>query len=330
MSDQGIKLQKIEDILAHNCPTIQPDPHAPAEFYIYHSYGVHWISLKTWLDSLCQNLYQTPSKTSSLAIERTHSEIEWVVKFTKVDPVIGFTLVEDVYLLSALLVLSEEGKLLGSEIVSSFCREHGVELTPNAKAAQVKKIVISDNGPDRPSSYQSLLTSKPFTISKVFAGETQFRLKAKLNLKNQDFSTDSSIMKILASGVATLRNEIRDFVLAGNEVQERLAMQLREIKRQADLLIQLQKAIDIHTVTAKDGARPSDRMAKIIEQQGQLLAKSDQILQRLLDKNQKEISEVERQWFDELSRMSKDLKITPWGSVQRTLRSKFEQVSPGF
>ena len=327
MTEQGIKFHKIEDILAQNTPTIVPDSNASAEFYIYHTYGVHWISLKTWLDPLCQKLYATPSNATSFNTERIHSELEWIVKCTTVDPIIGLTLIEDVYLLSALLVFSKEGKLFGSEIVSSFCREHGAELPFNTGKAQVDKIVISENGPEKPLNYQSLLTSKPFTLPKVFAEEVQFRLKAKLNLKKQDQSTDSLIMKSLANNVSILRNEIRDFVLAGNEVQERLAIQLRETQRQANLLIQLQRSISNHTTAGEEGSRPSRRLATIIEQQSLLLSKSDQILQRLLDKNQKEINGVEQQWFDELNKMSKELKMTPWGSVQRSLRSKFEQVS---
>ena len=117
-------------------------------------------------------------------------------------------------------------------------------------------------------------------------------------------------LRALGKTVESYRHEIRDVVSAGNAVQARLDLQVREMTRQLDKLNQIrQRCAALGGGDAGQSAL-GERVAALASTQVALVARIDRALQRLMDSHQPSISVYERRWFDELERIAADVGIT--------------------
>jgi nucleoporin NUP82 len=105
--------------------------------------------------------------------------------------------------------------------------------------------------------------------------------------------------------VQNFYNQIHEIMLAHRMVEARAELQVREFRQQQDTSQEI-----ITFVTLLQGiryTRLTDRVQSVMDKQKMLLARSDRILQALVDKASPELSEHEKKWFEELRRMKDEV-----------------------
>ncbi len=114
------------------------------------------------------------------------------------------------------------------------------------------------------------------------------------------------LLRALGKTVESYRHEIRDVVSAGNTVQARLDLQVREMTRQ------LEKLNSIRLRCGGEGQKSElgERVQKIAQKQVELVARIDKALQRLMDSHQPQLSIYEKRWFKELERIAAEVGVT--------------------
>lgn len=333
------QLQQIEGIqvaetLESNRVSLVPDPIHNDSVFVYHAFGVHSISLSTWLEPL----------TSSLAKNEGQSALEGILAASKPaavktelvtmtfassdslsTPVAGIAIISDVFLGYALLMLAETLQMVA--------REKGFNTTaataPESSAKDAIQSTVNgtagmDVDTDTPA-YVSLLSRPPFEPAAPLdqpahsLGGPRFTLPPNLNNKN-DFEVTPASLRFLGQTVTTLRTNIRDLVQAGNGVQSRLETQCRELARQLDRIASLRRQISESGQAVDAGV--VERMSQAEMAQKKLLERWDRILQRLMDAHEPVLSAYEQDWIKELDEMQSSVA----GRQARSQISRLEHV----
>lgn len=330
------------DTSARNRPTFVRDPLYGDTLYVYHAFGAQCLGFATWTSKLIQAL-NMPSQdeldndahadaSSATAESREqaltkvlhrgeNTEVVWVVNtaapgtgkgrnMLEMNPVTAVAILSDVYLSYAFLAVTADLQLVGVEL--SLRVEHDGADSPPAMA---QELGLSES--KLPKPYVSLLGEGPaFQAPAVFAAGSGVqglpshpRRAAMAGASKGEVQVTPDTLRALGKTVESYRHEIREVVSAGNAVQARLDLQVREMTRQLSKLDQIRA----RCAALGSGDGPSvlgERVARLASTQVALVGRIDRALQRLMDSHQPSISVYERRWFDELERIAADVGIT--------------------
>ncbi|CBQ67735.1 conserved hypothetical protein [Sporisorium reilianum SRZ2] len=318
--------------MAANRPTFVRDPLYGDTLYVYHAFGAHCLGFATWVPKLVEALSMAsqdeldndagdasaagPQSREQALVKMLHhgykTEVVWVVstvaggsgKGLEVNPVTAVSILSDVYLSYAFLAVTADLQLVGVEL---SLRVEQDELDPSASQSQATMLGASDTA-NGTKQYVSLLGDGPaFQPPAIFAqsagvqGLPQHPRRAALS----GTSTKTELLRALGKTVETYRHEIRDVVSAGNAVQARLDLQVREMTRQLAKL----HAIRVRCESLGRTGALGERVHRLAATQLQLVARIDRALQRLMDSHQPSLSVYENKWFDELERIAAEVGV---------------------
>lgn len=118
--------------LESNVPSFVKDPLYPDTLYIYHSLGAHCLLLTSWLDSLLELATSAEESSEKLVGDAEHAlraqprtDVLWILKTVSVDdedvnpsppPVVGLSVINDVFLGYSLLLVTSSLQLVGIEL----------------------------------------------------------------------------------------------------------------------------------------------------------------------------------------------------------------------
>lgn len=329
----------VDDVLPLNYPVITRDPLYADTLYVQHAFGAHCIGIGGWLDGLLESLKggaegegeeeevrRVEREVRRQAGEGEGSEVLWVLKTLPVageqrivgPPVTNLAVVNDIYLGYSLLLATSELQLVG------------IELSLRVDGGDKPAIASTSSGAtaDEPA-YTSLL-STPFTIPAVLAkprsAPTALARLAppKSTTGSKELVINPTTLRYLGSTVEVLQGEIRDLVQGADSVQGRLELQMKELARQ------LGKVEELAKMSAGAGEGGSDlpaRLSAAQKRQLDLLARTDRLLQRLMDAHSPTLSTFEKKWFDELGRLQIEEKKL--GDRVERVEGRVTDLEPG-
>ncbi|KAN0063116.1 hypothetical protein ACQY0O_004279 [Thecaphora frezii] len=255
------------------------------------------------------------------------SEVVWIVKTVApseggereaplTNPVTAVCIVSDVYLSYSLLAVTRDLQLVALELslridAGAGTARYSIDAAGEGEAG-LGDAATSNSGGRR--AYVSLLgDGPPFTPPALFNTSgtlhglpSQPRRAAAVgsgaSLLAGEIKVTPETLRQLGKTVETLRHEIRDVVSAGNAVQARLDLQLREMTRMLEKL----EAIRQRSRHVGEGGDKGleERTKRVVEKQRELTSRTDKALQRLMDRHQPSLSVYEKRWFDELARIA--------------------------
>ncbi|TKY90562.1 hypothetical protein EX895_000560 [Sporisorium graminicola] len=344
--DSGISSQAAaSDLLlskmGSNKPSFVRDPLYGDALYVYHAFGAHCLGFATWVPKLIEalnmpsqdeldneagedtSLAEQDSREQALVKMLHHgynTEVVWVVntvaggkdgKVLEVNPVTGVSILSDVYLSYAFLAVTTDLQLVGVELSLRIEQD---ELDPSASRGQATTLGASDSSSGT-KQYISLLGDGPaFQPPAIFAqsagvqGLPQHPRRAALSgaATKSELQITPELLRALGKTVETYRHEIRDVVSAGNAVQARLDLQVREMTRQLEKL----NTIRLRCQELGTKGTLGERVQKLAATQLQLVARIDKALQRLMDSHQPSLSMYEKKWFEELERIAAEVGVS--------------------
>lgn len=136
-------------------------------------------------------------------------------------------------------------------------------------------------------------------------------------------------VRYLGKNVERFRTEIQDMTRSANTVQLRIELQHVELKRQLAKLQEMYALVARLKGTSQGSMK--NRLEKVTRAQNELLERATKVLQQLMDSFSPQLSDFERQWFDELRRMSVDVTGGTGGLKARTdmLSGQLNLLRPG-
>lgn len=330
---------QVEHVLSHNWTTIIKDPLYHDTLYVHHALGSHCLSLAKWLESLALAtlpLEDEDEDTLQQEVERSlkrqeSTEVLWILKTVSLDKhdaiprVEGIALVNDVYLGYSILIITDSLQLVAIELSLRVDSSLLIESAADASIAAPPRGLSSD-----PPAYLSLLDTS-FVVPALLDRRSGVSAVPRLAIKTPStgkaqLTITPDSLRFIGKTVETLRHEIRDLVAAADSVQNRLELQMKELSRQlgklrdlSSLSNNLRKSISTSTAAALGaGGEPlAQRLQRVSTRQAALLARTDHLLQQLINAHQPLLSTYETKWFDELGRLEREVLGNERGLVQR-------------
>ncbi|KAI5479721.1 nuclear pore complex, nucleoporin 88 family protein [Pseudohyphozyma bogoriensis] len=325
--------------LIANHPTIIKDPLYPDTLYVYHAFGVHCLLLTNWLDAVADITNTTEDDDEKLQkeVERTlraqkPTDVLWILKTVSLDetteaPVVGFSIVNDVYLGYSALMITSALQLVGIELSLRVDPSLLPSTTSATPATSTQRGVSSD-----PPAYLSLLDT-PFTIPPPFDKRSGVSTVPRLALKPPPGSSKAvagkselvitpDTLRFMGKTVETFRHEIRDLVAGADVVQCRLELQMKELSRQLKKLEELSKLSDTLRRSTASAEGLGGRLERVAKNQEALLQRTDRVLQRLMDAHEPLLSTYEKKWFEELGRLEKEVLAGKGGDTSLERRAE--------
>ncbi|EGU12567.1 hypothetical protein RTG_01100 [Rhodotorula toruloides ATCC 204091] len=331
--------------LRTNAPVLIRDPLYPDTLYVQHKLGAHCLLFGPWLEEVGEALRvdekedgREGSEVEKVLRKGTGTEVLWVLKTVgsgdeegeeRNPPVEGLAVVNDVYLGYSLLLLTSSLQLVGIELALRVDPSASALAAPSSPGPSAS--TTTDNKSAEPA-YVSLLDT-PFTVPPLLSTSSRSSAPAvpRLAPTKQPLEITPDTLRTFGKHVSTVQDAIRDLVGAADSVQSRLELQMKELSRQVGKLAELDslrgelgKSV---SATGLEG-----RLRSVEEKQRALLARTDRVLQRLIESHQPSISAYERKWFDELERLEGQIVGDDSGSLEsrtRRLEAMLEALRPG-
>lgn len=245
-----------------------------------------------------------------LAIIQEPKFSNFVLSLSDPTPIIGFTLINDIYLSYSILLLSSTLQFVGLEL-SLRTLPHFAPADFSSAIADQLADTLTDGDLDDDSvnpSYIPLLPLPPFKIPDAlerFHGlprQPRIVMQVPPDKRNKEIVINEESLRFLAKTVETFREEIRIVLSAGNEIQHRLDLQRREQQRQLDKLAAIAEQVAELSGPVQE-QKLHDKLTKLLEAQKSLVLRADTVLQILMDRHEPELSDFERRYIAELHRL---------------------------
>ncbi|KAG0338394.1 hypothetical protein BG004_007247, partial [Podila humilis] len=306
LSDTGLTIP--------NHPVLVADPVYGDTFYIYHAIGAHCVSIRPWLASLTE-LYDDLDKNSDSDIgsklakfyqAKLKSALGSIVntrptRSSPAAPIIGFTIVTDPYLEHSLLLLTSSLQLTG------------LELTPQPQAIMELQASTTSNTPitvKDENKYQLSLTMPMFENLGGLMNMNGLPLQPKVvfppGVGSAKIITTEENLRFLGNMVQSIRESLREVYTACDLAQQRLEAQEGEYARQKDKVAKEHEHVE-KTLMPKLQTQVN-RMDAQIANNMKLLARADELLQRLNESREPDLSPAEKAWTVELAKNEKAIK----------------------
>ncbi|GAA5936883.1 hypothetical protein JCM3775_002734 [Rhodotorula graminis] len=234
-------------------------------------------------------------------------------------PVEGLALLNDVYLGYSLVLVTAALQPVGVELAlridaSATAFDDAPAAAGSATPAKPAAAAVASS---TEPAYVSLVSQTPFTVPAILLRpRTAAPLVPRLATTSTELRVTPDTLRQLGKHVSATQTALRDLVAASGVVSARVELQMRELKRQVDKVRELdERRAELGRSVgagAGAGAGAGDGAAGGVEarvraaeqRQHALLARTDRVLQRLVESHQPQVSAVERKWFDELERLS--------------------------
>lgn len=328
-AQQGLSEADLERALDSNIPVISQDPIYPDVVYIQHVFGVHSLCFVPWMAPLAAALDSDDERQAEKALTQAHQtrvtpELITMSMSSQPLPVAGLAVVTDIYLGYTLLMLTSFYQLFAKERPLVTEKEE----TSTNMDLEDKPLDVGGDEDEQASAtpYVSLLEPQHFEPpaplnqpSHVMSGP-RFALPPGLTT-DKGVKVTPEALRFLGRTIETLRTSMHDLVNAGAQVQDRFEKQTKELSRQLNKLSELH---DSSMDAQENSEAVSERIAQAQERQKELVARSDRVLQKLLDARQPELSTFEVAWFEELEHMQG--QVSGDGHFG-TLQSRLEKIT---
>ncbi|ORY54488.1 hypothetical protein BCR35DRAFT_335787, partial [Leucosporidium creatinivorum] len=304
-------------------PTITLDPlYSSDTIYIKHALGAHCVGIRSWAEGLRKALKSSEEEGEEGEVERElkkgkKSSVAWVLKTVspagaqegkqeggageETTPLIGLNVINDIYLGYSLLLLTDKLQLVAIEL---SLRVDSALLPSASTSSNGTKALDSSDTKDDSEGYQTLLTT-PFHIPSSLTRTTPSSSLARLappKTPSKELIITPETLRFLGKSVELVQTEIRDLVTGVDAVQGRLELQMRELSRQLGAVDSLSKL----SSPASSSTDLPTRLASAQATQLTLLARTDRLLQRLMDAHSPQLSNFEKKWFEELGRLERE------------------------
>lgn len=162
-----------------------------------------------------------------------------------------------------------------------------------------------DGAPPDPS----LLSPEPFKPAEILSRPLGLPSNARLAIgstgSQEEFLLTPESLRYFARTVSTFSNQINEILIANRAAERRADLQIQDFLRQQKMCQHLMELMAKLKGPRFTGALA--RVENIRQKQKTLAARSDRILQALVEKASPELSEHEKKWFDELKRMKEEV-----------------------
>ncbi|OBZ88612.1 Nucleoporin nup82 [Choanephora cucurbitarum] len=299
------------------------DPMCQDIYFAYHATGVHAVVMSDWLDRLKQlsSFYEDGQDTeakqglASWLKQKKSSEVRLLVNSAPFQnsfvPVVGLTLITDMYLSYSLLTLTADYRLITQnlnirrEVIES-------EEVQNAVKAQLKSLADEDQDDkehkDTSGGYQPALplpAFQPPTQLDTLPKQPKIVIPSEMS-GSKEIVINEDTLRFFAKSTEQIRRQARDLKKAASKVDTRLTVQQKEFERQVKTLRELYyKLQKINSEEAK--AAQQQRLKEITKQHTQLRLRIDKQLRTLMKVYQPDLSNQEKEWITKLEELSKKI-----------------------
>lgn len=354
--DQSAKAA-LEDELdgGRSWPSLRRDDLYPQDtVWVYSNFGVECVVLGSAVERVWERAIDDDKGAAARdASDEDETQVYWAVKTRSTttlpkraqeerddldsdnQPIVGFEVIHDVYLGYSIIAITPMLQLAGVELSLRV----DPELLPSSSPlANEPRLVDSCPAPPAPNAngtrgYTSLLDA-PFNVPSVFTADCRKTSSGRGRDETAALATITpDSLRRFGKHVETYQTRVRELVEGVDLVQMRLELQMKELGRQIDRLHQLnQTSRDLKRSTGADagggGGGLVARMNRVETNQVALLERLDKALQRLMEKHQgrDKLSAYERKWFDELTRIEKQVRGSAAGGTRGGLEGKASRV----
>ncbi|KAF9216317.1 hypothetical protein BGZ59_010191 [Podila verticillata] len=299
-----------------NHPVLVADSMYGDTFYVYHEMGAHCISIRPWLGTLTQiyeDLNKNPasdvgSQLAAFYKASVKSDMGSVVttrptRSSPAAPIIGFSVVADPYLEYSLLLLTSSLQLTGLEL-SPRPRSLSPELT-SGPSSSASTITVEEK-----NKYQPTLPLPMFENQGGLMSMNGLPLQPKVvfppGVGSAKIITTEENLRFLGKMVQGIRESLREVYTACDLSQQRLVAQEAEYKRQVDKVDKEHERIE--NALSPKNQQQATRLDGQIALQRKLIARADELLQKLNESPEPELSPAEKAWNVDLARNERVFK----------------------
>ncbi|KAF9179505.1 hypothetical protein BGZ50_006876 [Haplosporangium sp. Z 11] len=299
-----------------NRPVLVPDAMYGDTFYIYHETGAHCVSIRPWLDELT-GIYDAASRgvvtgldarVSKFYEAKVKSNVGCVVntrplKTSPPAPIIGFEVVADAYLEYSLLLLTSSLRLIGLELTPR-------PKTISAAAATPAPLQNDSKTQNQENQYQNTLTLPMFENQGGLMAMNGLPLQPKVVLPPgvgaAKIVVTEENLQFLGKMVQGIRESLREIYTACDIAQQRVVVQEAEYERQQDKVQKTHEHIK-NTVFDKIQQQVT-RQDQQVARQKKLMARADELLHKLMESREPELSPAEKGWVQEVAKAERVVK----------------------
>lgn len=318
--------------------------------YLYHGHGAHSLSLRPVFEALHPSeMTQIDEAAVYRALQsKRMAEVAWLLQpaINEVNEasngVVALANLNDVYLGYALLVLTAEQQAVTVELAFRSQRTTHADERIDLAAGRQRLVEAGPtaNGksslPSQHKAYVAFSDSSKFALPPLLARKsstptTRFSIPQTAgSARGARVSADGNIeltiesLRFVGQTVEKLDMSIKSLIGAGNMVQDRLELHLRELPRQ----VRKYQSLDDKLAERDDSFSSfSDRLERVRTRQWELERKADRVLQALIDNAQPELSVYEQRWIEELDRVKRSVRapVAKQGT-DRSLSTRAERL----
>ncbi|RIB25254.1 nuclear pore component-domain-containing protein [Gigaspora rosea] len=314
-----------------NNPSIVQDPFYADTFYVYHFAGVHGIVLKGWLDDLSETIKDVENEIAieSFLEKARKSNVSWIAGTLPgdPDPFIGLSIMSDVQLSYAVLMLSSTLQLIYHEL--SIRRVEDIDDLYQYRFENDSRKNIRYN-PDLPHFPESL--TKYLNYQGLTRQPKLVVPRAQQKIGGAGYEVDNT--EFLQSIMDTIQQEIFEMKEAVKALCSRADDQSVEFRRQIKSIAGIRRYFT--EITEENFPDLSDRIQNLRDKQLNLECRADTILQRLMYQNDPIAGEFELQYHDSLEKINiaikgrngLRIKIKQLQERHEALRQDYQLLSP--
>ncbi|KAF9585090.1 hypothetical protein BGW38_003933 [Lunasporangiospora selenospora] len=309
-----------------NHPVLVPDTMYGDMFYVYHEAGAHCVSVRPWLDRLSA-LYEAASLGQAAGLDgkiaafydaKVKSTVGCIVntrptRASAVAPVIGCSVVTDAYLEYSLLLLTSSLQLIGLELIPrprTTTASSTAALDSTGTFGSLMRAPNNSTGsPNDEVIYQNTLTLPMFENQDLLSMNglpLQPKVVLPPGVGSAKIIVTEENLEFLGKMVQGIRESLRDVYTSCDIAQQRMVAQEAEYKRQQDKVNKTHE--HIRTTLANKMQQQVDRQDAQNALQRKLMARADELLQRLMESREPELSPAEKQWVHDVAKSEKAVK----------------------
>ncbi|KIM46011.1 hypothetical protein M413DRAFT_441079 [Hebeloma cylindrosporum] len=299
------------DLLRGNHPVFLPDPLHEDLVYIYHAFGVHALDIGPVLQTLTMALESEDQHLLQNGLEKAATtNVQPILSTFSVEqkcsnPVIAIAIPNDVYLTYSIFILTSVMRMtsfplnLRSEPLPPKTVDIGGTSQPGSKNAW---LIPMDGIP----TYVSLLGTEAYKPPAIVTSFSGLPSQPKLSGSgSKEFLLTPDTLRFIGTTVGQITTQIRELEFAYQEAITRVKIQNQELQRQSAKCKDMENVVE--RLKGPGRVTVDGRLSKIQDEQKNLLARLDRLLQALMKKASPELSELETKWFEELKRMKIDV-----------------------
>lgn len=277
------------------------------------------------------------------------------------NPIIGLAVPDDVYVDYGIFILSSAMRLSVLKLDVRTDLDDDVQVNRLSESASAStsnpRLLTNSSMGQQPTpeaattttTYMSILAHEPYKPPPILSGQVPLAPKLSLppNSSSKEFTLTPDTLRFLLNTVSQLSYRIREVCAAQRDAEARVTMQGQEVGRMCEKVREIEGRIGrLRAMSSSSSASSSasappekggptaagggERIAKIKLDQEKLLERTEGLLSAMMRKASPEISEYEKEWFDELKRMRVKvggMKGAHSGGAYETLSARVRTVS---